>query len=123
MNCKNCDIEKDIIEFYKGYKTCKECIKLRQRKRYRKNKEKILTGNKTCKKCNIEKEINNFRINRRDCIDCEKEYGRKYNKEKKYIRDNWNNNNKEKMKQLQSEWYQKNKKYINEKNKNRYKNV
>ena len=122
MICNQCKLDKKAEDYYNRYKTCKECIKKKQRERNKDDKLKKRNGNKKCKKCEEIKDINLFRINRGECLNCEKKYGRKYNKKNKHIRDKWQNENKEHHKKLQANWYQNNKNKINEKYNRRYKN-
>ena len=81
IKCNLCQENKDINQFYKRYKTCKECVKSKQRKRNISDKNKIRSGVKTCNKCKKEHDISLFRVNRNECISCEREFGRIYNKE------------------------------------------
>lgn len=80
---------------------------------------KIIT--KKCVKCPNIKLLSEFRGNRNKCKECEKEEGRIYrhSNDKAKV---WAENNKEKMKELQSNWYQNNKDRINNKFNDRYSN-
>jgi hypothetical protein len=121
-DCLTCGQKKQESEFYARYATCKECVKAKQRARNVVDKKKPLRkGKKTCRKCGKEKEATNFRPTRAQCLDCEREYGRGYNRSNRDKRNQWVKNNREKMDQLQADWYQKNKKKINEKHKEQYK--
>ena len=62
-----------------------------------------------CSYCNLSKEYDEFRKGRLKCRSCEKEDGRKYYTEHKEKRKKWAHENKAKMKELQSNWYQNNK--------------
>jgi hypothetical protein len=75
---------------------------------------------KKCRICNIEKIGDEFRPKRRVCKECERAHGRKYRKENSHKSKQWAKNNKERMKELQSNWYKSNKKQINIKFKQRY---
>ena len=121
-SCNNCNIQKEKNDFYTNYKTCKECIKERQRERNRKKRNENLDIMKKCNKCNLDKKKIFFRKNRGECKECEKQYGREYNKKNYYIRKKWVENNKDKMKELQKNWSKNNREHINKKTNERYKN-
>ena len=65
-----------------------------------------------------------FRKNRRKCLDCERADGRRYRKSVigKAKSKKWVEENREKMRQLQSDWHQRNKEKINAKFRERYNN-
>lgn len=113
--------------------TNKETAKWKSAKRAKIKEMKIEKGdiilakdpdnNKVCPYCETEKSNDNFRHNRQKCLDCERKDGRNYRrndhgKKKAQI---WTKNNKQHMKELQSDWYQNHKSEINEKFRNRYK--
>jgi len=66
-----------------------------------------------CKKCDIDKDKDSFNHNRRICKECLKKNGRDYRRSNDKSKQ-WANNNKERMKELQSSWYIKNKIKIRE---------
>lgn len=55
--CKECNVEKNISEFQVGRAKCKECVHLRQKEWYKKNKNKILINRKEYRQNNKEKII------------------------------------------------------------------
>lgn len=75
---------------------------------------------KNCRICNIEKEDTDFRPKRRVCKDCEREHGRAYRRKNPDKSKQWAEQNKERMKELQSNWYKSNKDHINAKFRERY---
>ena len=75
-----------------------------------------------CSYCNLSKEYDEFRKGRLKCRSCEKEDGKKYYAEHKEKRKKWANENKAKMKELQSNWYQNNKDKRNKKEREKCKN-
>jgi hypothetical protein len=78
---------------------------------------------KDCNKCRVQKDDNDFRPKRRICKDCEREHGREYRKNNPDKSKEWADKNKERMKELQSNWYKSNKNQINTKFRERYHNV
>jgi len=78
---------------------------------------------KLCKYCHCVSPETNFRRNRLKCKDCEKVDGRNYRKGDigKDKSNKWVEKNRERMTELQSQWFQKNKDYINTKFNDRYK--
>ena len=78
---------------------------------------------KECKYCNNKWPKSNFRHNRLKCRYCEKLDGRYYRKSDhgKQKSKKWVEENREKMSELQSNWFQKNKKLIYEKINNKLK--
>jgi hypothetical protein len=75
---------------------------------------------KKCKICEEEKEDDQFRPKRCQCKDCEKSNGRKYRRENPDKSKKWVSENKDRMSELQANWYKSNKTKINEKFKERY---
>lgn len=75
-----------------------------------------------CSYCKLPKEEGDFRKNRRKCRSCEKEDGKKYYHKHKDKRKKWAQENKKRMKELQSNWYQKNKDKRNQKEREKSKN-
>jgi hypothetical protein len=63
-----------------------------------------------------------FRVDRHECINCEQRYGRQYNQDHHDIREKWSSEHKDRMVQLLSNWYQKNKKLIRQRYNDRCKN-
>lgn len=53
--CNECNIEKNISEFQIGRGKCKECVRLRQKEWYNKNKNRILVERKEYRENNKEK--------------------------------------------------------------------
>lgn len=127
MICSTCNIEKDISEYRKNRKQCKECQNAKVRENYKEKNAKYLEEEKSdeiicCNKCEIKKnKKENFRVNRKTCIDCERAHGRKYRQENKDKSKEWVENNRERMSELQSNWFQKNKTEILEQKKLRLK--
>jgi hypothetical protein len=120
MICSTCKTEKDVSEYRKNRKECKECHNKKVRDNYKEKNDKYLEeeSNETicCSKCNTEKnKKDHFRVNRKTCKDCERSHGRKYRSENKHKSKEWTENNRERMSELQSNWFQKNKKEISEK--------
>ena len=66
---------------------------------------------KECRYCNILQDENEFRHNRRKCKTCERKDGRIYRRETDKAKI-WAKENKERMVELQKNWYQNNKQYI-----------
>jgi len=122
--CKVCGITKEAIMFRTTYNTCKDCMNAQRRLQRSGGKEKqlITEGKKLCKYCKKEKVESMFRHNRAKCIDCERKDGRQYRQSDvgKEKSKKWLESNSEKMTELQANWYQKNKKKINEKYVQRY---
>ena len=75
---------------------------------------------KTCIKCEIDKEESDFRHKRRVYKECERAHGLEYRKKNREKSKKWATENKERMKDLQSNWYKKNKTKINERFIDRY---
>lgn len=103
ITCNYCHCQKEQVEYYPRYKTCKECIKSRQRDRNKTDKLKERSGSKICNTCSKEKDIQNFRVNRASCLDCERVYGRNYN-QRTETRKIWSTNNKDKHRALTARW-------------------
>jgi hypothetical protein len=125
--CSKCGEEKDIKEFVKNTKTCKQCIKIYnekyQKEYYIKNKESINKKHKEYYKNNI-KNFEEYRLNNKDKIN---EYRKEYYKDniethKKYYKiysKEYYINHPEKLKEKHKknkEYYYNNKhKFINQK--------
>ena len=75
---------------------------------------------KHCKYCSKTQQDDMFRKNRKKCKTCERKYGREYNKKHYTKRKKWCQENSDRMKFLQVEWYKRKKHIIREKNKIRY---
>lgn len=75
---------------------------------------------KYCKYCKKSHHDDMFRKNRRKCKTCELEYGRRYSKVHFDTRKKWRLENPDRMKSLQEQWYQRNKRKIRDKNKIKY---
>lgn len=76
---------------------------------------------KECKICLIKKSYDDFRVNRKTCKECEKEKQRLYRRCTTKSKE-WVEKNREKMAQLQHNWYEKNKTEIRTKHNERYQN-
>lgn len=115
MICSTCNIEKDNSEYRKNRKQCKECQNKKVRENYKEKNTKYLEEEKDneticCSKCNIDKnKKEHFRVNRKTCKDCERSHGRNYRRENTDKSKEWVENNRERMSELQSNWFQKNK--------------
>ena len=75
-----------------------------------------------CSYCNKSKNEDEFRNGRKKCRTCEKEDGRKYYHLNKDKRKKWVDENKARMQELQSNWYQNNKDKRNQKERDKNKN-
>jgi hypothetical protein len=67
-----------------------------------------------CKYCDTEREEDEFPLNYKKCIHCVRKEGREYRKSNDKAKV-WATENKERMQELQSRWYQQNKAEINRK--------
>lgn len=72
-----------------------------------------------CRKCDYTKKNCEFRPKRRVCKECERAHGRAYRKSNNKAKE-WAQENKKRMKHLQTRWYMKNKESINDKFKEKY---
>lgn len=126
--CTKCGETKLLTEFYRGGK-CKECLKVAQRERNKKNKEKaaeikndpdMKKQTKICSKCKETKQLTEFRVGRGECLDCERAFGRKYNQDHQDIRKKWQEENKEHFDDLRAKRYQRKKEEIRDKYNTRY---
>lgn len=115
--CERCDKDKGD-DFRKNRRVCRECDNELARQYRKALKEKEKPEFIICNKCGEKK--TEFRINRGSCLDCERAHGRNYRKttDKAKI---WTQNNRERMSELQHNWYVENKTNIWEKNKERLK--
>lgn len=104
--CNDCGIELEIKYFRNT--TTNTCL----------NCENKLFVQKICKDCDKEKNIVEFRPGRGSCIDCERARGRSYRRTTTKAKE-WRDQNREKHDQLQKNWYESNKKYVREKEKER----
>jgi len=104
--CLKCGGSKRGNQFCMDTKICKTCQE-----------------DKSCKECQKTKPNSEFRDNRRICRDCEKSNGREYRQSEygKHKSKDWTNNNRERMTELQARWFQENKSYVQEKNRERIK--
>lgn len=134
--CGTCGIEKPFDEFYHHKagpkncpkkipnKNCKECEKKANKEHREKVKaEPIAEGTKDCKNCGP-KPCAEFRPLRGTCLECERKDCLEYRQSDigKAKTKEWNDNNVERMAELQRNSYQKNKEKINEKNRDKYNN-
>lgn len=109
--CKRCGNDKGD-DFRKNRFVCRECDNELARIKRAQDKERAETEKPEfiiCNKCGEQK--TNFRFNRKACLDCERAHGRSYRKttDKAKI---WVENNRQKMSELQHNWYEKNKEKI-----------
>jgi hypothetical protein len=106
--CTVCKLDKGD-DFRKARKVCRECCNIKECEKRKLAKEKEKPEYIICNVCKERK--TDFRINRGKCMDCEREHGRNYRKttDKAKI---WSENNRERMSELQHNWYDKNKKEI-----------
>lgn len=115
--CTKCEQDKGN-DFRKNRKVCRECDNELARLRTLKNKEKQKPEFIICNVCNEKK--TEFRINRGSCLDCERSNGRNYRRTTTKAKE-WTENNKERMSELQHNWYETHKKEICEKRTERLK--
>lgn len=117
MLCTKCNKDKGT-DFRKNRKVCRECDNAAARERTKKLKKRQKPEFIICRVCKEKK--TEFRINRRKCLHCERSSGRKYRQttDKAKV---WVQNNKERMSELQHQWYEKEKANILQKIKGRYK--
>jgi hypothetical protein len=141
--CTKCDKEQDLSCFQlrngKSISQCRICVNeikadYKRKKRAEELNKKIDDGeikvagdkinNKFCSYCDTEKPKSDFRENRNKCGDCERKDGRDYRKGAtgKIKSQAWKDEHAERMKELQADWYQKNKTTINKKYVERYHN-
>ena len=85
----------------------------------RTSNKKMRTSNKNCRNCG--KSDVEFRKNRRICRDCQKVQGCEYRRKNKDKSEKWHDDNRERMRELQHNWYLRNKEKINKKFNKRYK--
>jgi len=104
--CLGCQENMTTAYYRRGQKICKEC------------EAKGVDYEKTCKICQEVKSVENFRFNRMECLDCERSNGREYRKTTTKAKE-WSDANKERMKELQSRWYEENKPLIRQREKER----
>lgn len=119
--CTKCNKEKGT-DFRKHRFVCRECDNQIAREKRLADKERAESEKPEfiiCKKCGEKK--TNFRFNRRTCYDCERVHGRNYRRTTDTAKI-WVQNNREKMSELQSNWYKKSKPKIREERKERLKN-
>ncbi len=104
--CTNCDIIQDNVNFKKMSDICNNCFNILPRK---------------CNKCNEIKNVSEYRTNVSTCtcLDCERKGWREY---RRLNPSTWAITNSDRMKALQRDYYEKNKRKIREQNSNRYHN-
>lgn len=88
----------------------------------KKTKEtKIEIDNMVCRGCQKTLPVTDFRHNRRKCRECERKHGREYRKseEGKEKSSTWVEKNRERMTELQANWFQDNKSQVQAKNRER----
>jgi hypothetical protein len=107
--CIACEETKPNSEYRRGQPVCKEC-----------ENDPDVHYEKRCRDCNDMKSNDLFRKNRKMCLDCERSFGREYRQTTTKAKD-WAEENKERMTELQSQWYEKNKKKIRQKESTRLK--
>lgn len=126
--CKKCFVVKPVDDFYKGHGKCKKCENELRHDRYMMAKQNLLiidpTKTKICVGCNEELPVIAFRDNRNKCKNCEKTEGKEYRRGAigKAKAQQWIEDNRARMTELQANWHQNNKPKINEKFKQRFKN-
>jgi hypothetical protein len=98
--CKNCEVEKTTIDFRRGQYICNVC-----------EADPNFSCQKSCNECGETKDSKLFRKNRGKCIDCERAHGRNYRRTTTKAQE-WVDNNKERMVELQHNWYEENKTQI-----------
>jgi len=112
MICSKCNLEKGE-DFRKCRKVCRECDNEIARENRKKKKFEPKPEFIVCNKCG--KQTSEFRNDgRKSCIDCERARGREYRKRTDTAKI-WTENNRERMSELQANWFQKNKEKINNK--------
>lgn len=120
MICGKCNEEKG--EDFRPHRTvCRECDNAAAREYRKKTKEKKQAEKPesiVCAKCGETK--TEFRINRKCCLDCERAHGRKYRHTTTKAKE-WVENNRERMSELQHNYYDKEKGNINKKRQERLK--
>lgn len=129
---KKCNVCQEVklksIYFKSRHLSCKDCLnKKRNKKRLEKNGYRHINSNlvdsqtKMCKYCKNVHPVDNFRKNRLKCKDCEKQNGREYRKSNvgKLKSKQWLADNSDKMKSLQRDWHQNNKRHVNLRNQQR----
>ncbi len=116
--CKVCNLDKGD-DFRKARRVCRECDNAQAKEKRKLAKEKEKPEYIICNGCNERK--TEFRINRGKCLDCERNHGRNYRRttDKAKV---WTENNRERMSELQHNWYESNKKEIGKKRLDRLKN-
>jgi len=99
--CTVCKLEKGT-DFRRTRKVCRKCENAQARENTKKLKDKPKPEFIICKKCGEKK--TEFRINRKTCLDCERKAGREYRQttDKAKV---WVAENKERMSELQHNWY------------------
>ncbi len=118
MICTRCGEEKGT-DFRPNRKVCRECDNEMAREYRKQLKDQPKPEFIICSQCGEKK--TEFRINRGKCLDCERAHGREYRQttDKAKI---WAENNKERMSELQHNWYDKNREEIHQKLSERYHN-
>lgn len=118
MICQKCKEDKGT-DFRKNRTVCRECDNESAREYRKQLKEREKPASIICQVC--EETKMEFRVNRNKCLDCERIHGRKYRQttDKAKI---WAENNKDRMTELQHNWYEKEKSNILAKMNARYQN-
>ena len=106
--CVGCDERKAKNLFRRNQTICKEC-----------EEKGDVEYDKLCTYCDETKSSTLFRHNRKNCIDCERSDGRNYRRTNDKAKV-WADNNKDRMKELQSNYYEDNKLEIRQKESDRY---
>lgn len=108
--CEICKEEKTTRDFRRAQMICKVC-----------ESDSNVRYQKTCNQCNETKENTMFRKNRLKCLDCERAHGRNYRRTTTKAQE-WTENNKERMAELQHNWYEENKSSIRKNEQDRLQN-
>lgn len=115
LRCRMCEVEKPLEEYYARYKQCKQCVRSKAVKYRleikREGPKRGVPETKTCRSCSKIKSFESFRLNSGLCIVCEKEKGKQYRRSDygKQKARQWASENSDRMVELRSQWYQKNK--------------
>jgi len=102
-DCIACKETKPNGDYRRGQLVCKNC-----------ENDPNVYYEKKCRDCDEMKPNNLFRKNRKLCLDCERSNGREYRHSTTKAKE-WTENNKERMAELQSRWYEDNKSKIRQK--------
>jgi len=116
--CSKCNAQRLLSEFKVNSSQCKDCINERRRELNQSKRpakpESVNPDNKICSYCHVEQPKCNFREKRLKCLNCERKDGREYRQSDygKLKSETWVIENKERMQELQANWFQENKSKI-----------